>query len=141
MRFTRDEIRILIGYFDLESIDYRGRICPTPEFALCLLLYKLSWPRTLASLTEYFGRSEAYLSTVFNDVLEHLRKRYTSMLHWHPTLTYNRIRLYARTVKRLSRHSGRSTIWAFIVGRLRYSLLYIPVGCYRRSMVTTTNSG
>ncbi len=119
MRFTKEEIRLLIGYFDLQSIEYRQRIRPSPEFALCLLLCKLSWPRPLFQLTEHFGRSEAYLSTVLNDVLEHLRLRYTPMIRWHPTLTYNRIRLYARTIKRLGGHSGRSTVWAFIDGTFR----------------------
>ena len=119
MRFTKEEIRLLIGYFDLESIEYRQRIRPSPEFALCLLLCRLSWPRPLFQLTEVFGRSPSYLSIVLNDVLEHLRRRYSSILSWHPTLTYNRIRLYARTVKRLGGHRGRSTIWAFVDGTFR----------------------
>lgn len=119
MRFTKEEIRLLIGYFDLESIEYRGRIRPSPGFALCLLLCKLSWPRPLFELTEYFGRSETYLSIVLNDVLEHLGRRYDPMLSWHPMLTYNRIRLYARTVKRLAGHAGRSTVWAFLDGTFR----------------------
>ena len=119
MRFSKEEIRVLIGYFDLESIEYRERICPSPEFALCLLLCKLSWLRLLYELTQVFGRSEAYLSLVLNDVLEHLRKRYNSMLSWHPTLTYNRIRIYARSIKRLGRYRRRSTVWAFIDGTFR----------------------
>ena len=41
MRFTKDEIRLLIGYFDLEDIVYRERIRPSLEFALCLVLCKL----------------------------------------------------------------------------------------------------
>lgn len=80
MRFTKNEIRILIGYFDLEEITYRYRIRPRPEFAICLLLCKLSWPRPLFELTQYFGRSETYLSIVLNDVLDHLGRRYASIL-------------------------------------------------------------
>lgn len=97
LRFTKEEIRLLIGYFDLDKTEYRGRIRPSPEFALCLLLYKLSCPGPLYELARYFERSETYLSIVLNDVLEHLRRRYNPILCWHPTLTDNRIRLYAHT--------------------------------------------
>ena len=41
MRFTKDEIRLLINYFDLESVAYRQRIRFSSEFAMCLLLCKL----------------------------------------------------------------------------------------------------
>ena len=41
MRFTKDEIRLLLSYFNLESIAYRYRIRPSLEFAIYLLLYKL----------------------------------------------------------------------------------------------------
>ncbi len=119
MRFTRDEIRLLIRYFDLESIEYRNRIRPIPEFAICLLLCKLSYLRQLHELQQTFGRSSIYLSIVLNDVLEHLRKRYTTILQWHPTLTHNRVRRYARAVKSLGNTPGRSAIWGFINGTFR----------------------
>jgi len=119
MRFTKDEIRQLLTYFDLESIVYRERRNPTPEFAICLLLCKLSHPRPLFELSTRFGRSPSYLSVVLNDVLEHLRNRYTSILQWHPSLTYNRVRRYARAVKRSGNMRGRSVIWGFIDGTFR----------------------
>ena len=67
---------LLIGYFDLESIEYRGRIRPNPKFALYLLHYKLSSQGPLNELTRYFERSETYLFIVLNDVLKHLRRVY-----------------------------------------------------------------
>lgn len=54
MRFTREEIRVLISYFNLENIEYRNRLRPSPEFALYLLFYKLSWPRSLYEFTTTF---------------------------------------------------------------------------------------
>ena len=38
----KNKIRILINYFDLKSIKYRERIRLSLEFALYLILYKLS---------------------------------------------------------------------------------------------------
>ena len=119
MRFTKQEIRLLLGYFDLESIEYRCRLKPSPEFAICLLLCKLSYPRSFFELSDRFGRSPAYLSIVFNDTLEHLRKRYDSMLRFHPSLTYKRVKKYARAVKSMSGLRGSSMIWGFIDGTFR----------------------
>ena len=46
MRFTKEEISLLISYLDLESIVYCQRIRPSPEFALCLQLFPnpKTWP-------------------------------------------------------------------------------------------------
>ena len=40
-RFTKNEIRLLINYFDLKNIEYRKWIRFNSEFVLCLLLIKL----------------------------------------------------------------------------------------------------
>ncbi len=82
MRFNKEEIRMLIGYFAINSIEWSNRARPSSELALCLLLYKMSYPRQLFELADRFGRSPSYLSRVLNNLLEHLENRYGSMLRW-----------------------------------------------------------
>jgi len=110
MRFNKEEIRLLVDYFAIDAIKWSNRAKPSFELALCLLLSKLSYPRQLFELAEQFGRSPSYLSRVLNDLLKHLEVRYGEILRWHPTLTYTRIRRYARAIKRVGKIRGKSTI-------------------------------
>lgn len=110
MRFIKKEIRFLISYFDLKSIEYQERIRLNSEFALYLLLCKLLWPRSLFKFIEDFEYLEAYLSIMINDVFKYLRKRYTFIFTWYLTLSYNRIRYYTHIIKRFIDHNEESTI-------------------------------
>jgi len=116
MRFNKEEIRLLVDYLAIDAVEWSNRAKSSFELALCLLLYKLSYPRQLFELAEQFGRSPSYLSRVLNDLLKHLEIRYGELLRWHPTLTYTRLRRYARAVKRVGKIRGKSTIWGFIDG-------------------------
>ncbi len=114
MRFNKEEIKLLVDYFAIDAIEWSNRAKSSFELALCLLLYKLFYPRQLFELAERFGRSPSYLSRVLNDLLKHLEIWYDDILRWHPTLTYTRIRRYARAIKRVGKIRGKSTIWGFI---------------------------
>lgn len=56
----------------------------------------------------------AYLSTVYTDAVEHLCRRYSKMLRWHPTLQYRRLRQYTRAIRRAGGWGGKAVIWGFV---------------------------
>ncbi len=118
-RFNKQEIRYLLRFLDLESVAWRTRYRPSPELALCLVLVRMSFPQRLFELTLFFGRSAAYLSTVYTDTIEHLCRRYSKMLRWHPILRYQRLRQYSRAIGRAGEWRGRGTIWGFVDGTFR----------------------
>ena len=118
-RFTKQEIHLLLPLLDLDSIQWRTRYAPSSELALCLVLVRLSWPQRLFELTLTFGRSMAFLSSVYADTVEHLCRRYGRMLRWHPILQYRRLRQYSRAIGRAGGWRGRGTIWGFIDGTFR----------------------
>jgi hypothetical protein len=118
-RFTVSDIRQLLPFLELDTILWRTRYQPSSELALCLVLVRQSFPQRLFQLSNLFGRSESYLSTVYNDTIEHLCLRYRQMLQWHPSLQYRRLRRYARAIKRVGGWTGEGTIWGFIDGTFR----------------------
>src|SRR5438034_11007193 len=97
-RFTKDEIRIIIPYLDLDFITWHCRVKPPPETAFCILLARLSYPRKEAALAALFGRSASWISIVFLDILQHLQRRYHRIIHWHPLLTHAKIQFYAQSL-------------------------------------------
>jgi hypothetical protein len=44
MRFTKTEIRQFLPYLRLDLVAFRSRCTATPEVALCLVLWRLSYP-------------------------------------------------------------------------------------------------
>jgi len=115
-RFTKDEIRLIIPYLDLDSIIWHCRVKPSPETAFCILLGRLSYPRKEAALAALFGRSASWISIVFLDILQHLQHRYHRIIHWHPMLMYTRIQSYAQS---LHQAGGLPGIWEFLDGTFR----------------------
>ena len=80
MRFTKEGIRLLIGYFDLKSIEYRDRLRPSPKSTSNLLLCEPLWLRLSFELTQSLRRSPSYLSIVLNNIQKYLRLPYEPML-------------------------------------------------------------
>lgn len=117
--FTKPEIRRLLPFLELDTILWRTRYQPTSELALCLVLVRQSFPQRLFQLSNLFGRSESYLSSVYNDTIEHLCLRYRQMLQWHPSLQYRRLRQYARAIRRVGGWTGGGKIRGFIDGTFR----------------------
>ena len=112
-RFTKPQILLLLQYFDFEVIEWRNRQRPSPELALCLVLVQQSYPHRFFELSFLFGRSLAWLSSVYTDAIIHLTMRYKPILEWHPTIDYRRIREYGRA---LNDAGGGGLIWGFIDG-------------------------
>ena len=116
IRLTKQEIRRLTPLLNIGSIHYRYRYQCPPEVALCIVCYKLSWPNRIFNMTYLFGRSHAWISTVYNDTIAHLSRRYRPMLRWHPLYTKEKAEHFAEI---LDKHGGCGVIWAFVDGTFR----------------------
>lgn len=97
-------------------IDFHSRIKPSVEFALCLILYHLSFPTTLAWMAYEFGKSPTFVSLVVNDTLKHLECQYWPLLEWNPLIDYDQIAAFA---SHLSEHCSGDFIWGFIDGMFK----------------------
>ena len=101
MRFIKFQIRLLIEYFDIVFIEWINRLKSILEIVMCLLLFRLSYSERLFILIRIFYRSEKWLSSIYNDVIEHLIVRYRNILHWHFMFNdYKHLRRYDKVVKK-----------------------------------------
>jgi hypothetical protein len=95
--FSKDEIRQLLEFFDMRSVEYRSHYKPTPEERLCVVLYSMSGTHRLKDILKVFGSSRARLSTIFNDTVLWLYGRYKKKLEWDARrLTRETLEGYAR---------------------------------------------
>ena len=95
-RFSRSEMRRLAHLLHLEEIERRRRCACTPEMALAVVYVRMSHLRLLWEIARIFGRSRSWISKVSNDVLIFLSNRFAKQVEWHPTITFRRIKHYAR---------------------------------------------
>lgn len=103
----------------LNEIEYRARYRASPELALCLLLARQANPARFWTLARMFGRSQAYLSSVYNDVTQHLVRRFGELVRWHPRLnSYERLVAFGAANGRRSGLGG-NRIWGMIDGTFR----------------------
>jgi hypothetical protein len=106
-----------LPYFELQAIGYRNRYACPPEMALCVLLYRLAAPNRLKEDMALFHRSRSWLSSIFNNVVEHLVDRYEQHLFWdNNRLTVAQIKNYTRIVEL---KGGVKGVWGFIDGTMR----------------------
>jgi hypothetical protein len=116
LRFSVDEFLTLLPLLRLDGVEYRACVKPSPECALAVVLYRLSYPRRLADCCEVFGRSRAWISQVFNAVTVYLDKQFQSILEWHLQLqNYNRLQAFGQAVLACG-GQGNGLIWGFIDG-------------------------
>ena len=83
---------------------------------LCLLCLKLACPTPLYRDCQLFRLAPSTLSSIFNDTLVFLAERYRKMLQLHPTITQERVQLFANA---LELHGGQGKIWSFIDGTFK----------------------
>jgi hypothetical protein len=103
--------------FGIDAITFRFRYQASPELALTVVLWRLSWPSKWARATEVFGRSQAWLSVIFTDTIDHLANRYGAIVEWHPRLrSYRRLRRFAQAV---SNAGAEGPIWGFVDGHFQ----------------------
>lgn len=110
------EIRQLAMLFRLENVLWSSRVRPTPWIALCVVCARLAFPGRWLLLADMFGRSIAWLSTVFTDTVLFLYESYSEMLQWHPRLTYEKLQEFAVAIERVG---GAQGVWGFIDGTFR----------------------
>jgi hypothetical protein len=80
MRFTKTEIRQFLPYLRLDQVAFRNRCTATLEGAICLVLWRLSYPSRYKDTQDLFGHSKAWQSTIFNDTIIHLVERFRTIL-------------------------------------------------------------
>jgi hypothetical protein len=88
-RFSVEEVYRLVPLLRLHEIPWRRRVAVSLGTALCIVLARLSFPGRWCLLSDIFGRSQSWLSTVSNDVIVFLAGRFGGLLRWHPQLTYS----------------------------------------------------
>jgi hypothetical protein len=99
MRFSLEEFLTLVPLLRLDGVEYRQRVKPSPETALAVVCYRLSYPRRLSDCCELFGRSRTWISRVFNAVTVYLDQQFQSILEWHPQLqSYDRLQAFGQAV-------------------------------------------
>lgn len=117
LRFTQEEIIRILAVLDLKDVKWRNRYRATPEEALCLVLYRLSYPTRYKDCLILFGKSRSWISTIFNDMVLLLVARFQEKLEWDSErLTLDKLRDYAGTIERAC---GVQGIWGFIDGTHR----------------------
>lgn len=108
LRFTSAEIYRLVPLLNLYGVVYRNRYTPDAITTSCVVCARLSFPSRWEHLTELFGQSKSWLSTVFNDVILYLVARYREVLLWCPLLTYERLQLYEEAIYQVN---GVPGVW------------------------------
>lgn len=149
---------------DMASVKYSHRQKPEPLKALCITLYRLSYPSRHFDRKQLFGYSTASLSRIYTAVMKHLDSKFKHILYWNDKrLTATKIAEYASCVKAKSGNTV-GNVWAFVDGirqkvcrpvveqRVNYSQLHainyqgitapdgLVVSLYRRDYGTTQDS-
>ncbi|KAF8460151.1 hypothetical protein BDZ91DRAFT_833111 [Kalaharituber pfeilii] len=89
-RFSREEVRLILPFLELDQVTFGGRYRPGAEAAFCLLLFRLAAPNQYKENYHWFGQSRSWQSSVFTDVVHYLVDRYSAKLFWdHSCLTYS----------------------------------------------------
>ncbi|PGH12606.1 hypothetical protein AJ80_06665 [Polytolypa hystricis UAMH7299] len=115
--FSKEEIGHIIPYLRLDQIVWNSRYKTSQELAFCILLGCLAYPVRFEDMTTVFGRSKFYISSIFTDMVLHIRDRFQDMLRWDPhRLTVNRLREYAQHIDNLG---GGDRVWGYIDGTLQ----------------------
>jgi nuclease HARBI1 len=116
-RFDKDEIAELTTALHIDSITFSYGIKASPQVAFAVLCYILARPNSLAHAPYFFGRSAAWVSHIYNDVLQHLNNRYADFLHFDPIrVNLSTIGAYCQAIEEVA---GPVRTWGFIDGTLR----------------------
>ena len=116
MQFTKTEIRQFLPYLQLDLVVFRNCCTATPEVALCLVLWRLSYPSRYKDTQDLFGHSKAWQSTIFNDTILHLVNQFCLMLFWdHEHLTIDKLKEYATAV---GTKCQTDRVWGFVDGTI-----------------------
>jgi hypothetical protein len=113
-RFSKGEIIYLTEVLQIGQIEWRNRYKPDPQVAFMVFLNRMAFPRLLRDMSDKFGRSPAWISSVFNDVAQHLAKTFEQVLEWRQCLnSYRKLQQFAKAVRSAGCGYG---VWGFIDG-------------------------
>ncbi|KAI6827985.1 hypothetical protein KC342_g9748 [Hortaea werneckii] len=112
LKLERTEVERLLQVLDLEDIQWRNRIKPSAELALCVLLRRLAYPAKWTDYCEDFGRSPGYLSVVLTTLLNIFQHGMINRSDGTPC-SYQKLRQYAEAIKDAG---AEGYIWGFIDG-------------------------
>ena len=116
-RFRKEETRRILPFCAFDQMRCRWRCAPSPEEILHIVLIRLAFPVRWVDLCDVFGRSRAWLSSVFNDAVGHLFRRWGDRLFWDAGwLTRRRMRRWARAIEE---EDGGDIYWGWIDGAAR----------------------
>ena len=85
--------------------------------AFTLLCARLSYPERLKTLIHPFGHSRSWISTIFNNIIMHLSRRYYQTPYWSRRLTYTKTLNYSIAIKDAG---GSHCFWSFIDGTANF---------------------
>jgi hypothetical protein len=118
-RFTVAELRRLVTPLRLAEVVYRRRYTTSTDLAVALLTTRQANPDRLVRLNGLFGRSPAFLSTIYLDIVRHIVDTFRGFLAWNPRLNdYERLRRFGRAVGRRTGLGGER-VWGFVDGTFR----------------------
>lgn len=110
LRFTKQEIRSIMPYLQLDLCPFSCRYKPSPELAFSIVLARISYPHRLKDQMDFFGRSRSYISVIYCDVVEYLVDRFDSFMFW------DKDRMSMETLRRYCEAIGEECVWGFIDG-------------------------
>jgi hypothetical protein len=115
-RFTMHEVHQIVAHLDLEErIETPNRYVIEREEALCLVLYRLSWPLRYLEVEKIFHRSFAALSTIFLHMVALIHE------NWKHILLFDHVRLTPEFLERCvaavnAKGGHQRNCWSFIDG-------------------------
>jgi len=81
-RFTKDQLLQVIGDMGLPEVHVTSERHKFPMIeALCVVCYRMSYPRRLGDVQQLFGRSRTAISLVFNEISQMLVARFKKILN------------------------------------------------------------
>lgn len=115
-RFTKEEIRLIVPFLHLDRVPWKKRYSKTPEEALCIVLFHLSWPHREKDTGRLFYCSAPRISSIFNDVCLYIWRRFQQpLLFDEHRLNLAKLREFAAVVEEAG---GGHRIWGWIDGTL-----------------------
>jgi len=102
-----------VPLLQLDQIEWLYRRKTDEVTALCIVLWRLSWPSRWGSACELFHHEVGWLSAIWIRVIKYLTGRYRSKLAWDERLTVTQIQVF---VSLLEDRGCAPGIWGFIDG-------------------------
>jgi DDE superfamily endonuclease len=120
MRFTPEEIAVILPYLCLDEIDWKingNGYQPSQTKALAITLCRLAFPLRLFDMIKWFGCSGPQLSVITNVVCVHLARKFRNHLFFdRRRLTMNKMRQFSVATDGLG---GSDKVWGWIDGTVQ----------------------